>query len=128
MNYIVDTHLLVWAAGEPWKLPAHARSILEVSENTLWVSVVSLWEIALKRSLNRPDFRAEVGPFRAGLLANGYTELPINSRHILPLPALPFHHTDPFDRLLVAQAVAEGMTLLTADRTLARYGAMVLAV
>ncbi len=83
--------------------------------------MASLWEVAIKCALNRPDFRAEPGPLRAGLLANGYNELAVEGRHLLSLTTLPLLHTDPFDRVLLAQAMTEGMILLTSDRALAQY-------
>src|SRR5690554_4754383 len=85
--------------------------------NALWFSVASLWEIAIKRALDRPDFRTDPGTMRAGLLGNGYRELAIEGRHCLALTTLPPIHRDPFDRMLIAQAALEGMTLLTADDT-----------
>ena len=86
------------------------------------VSAVTFWEVAIKRSLNKPDFRSDVGPLRAGLRRNGHFELGIGGTHTLELAKLPMYHTDPFDRLLVAQAKAEGMILLTSDRELSVYG------
>jgi PIN domain nuclease of toxin-antitoxin system len=128
MNYLLDTHLLIWAASNSQKLPKAAADIIIDQDNSLWVSVGSFWEIAIKRSKFGSEFPFEVGPLRAGLLSNGYEELAIETRHVLILQDLPRFHTDPFDRLFVAQATAEGMTLLTADRALAQYGASVRVV
>ena len=128
MNFIVDTHLLIWSAIKSPKLSKKASDVLLDRQNNLIVSVVSLWEIALKRSMNRDSFRYEVGPFRAGLLANGYEELALEGRHLVTFSGLPKHHTDPFDRILVSQAQAESMTLLSADLELAAYGELVLVV
>jgi PIN domain nuclease of toxin-antitoxin system len=122
MDYLVDTHILLWSAIRSPRLSAKAESHLESPRNTLWFSVLSLWEVARKRSKLRGDFVFEVNPLRTGLLANGYAELNIDARHIAAVVDLPPHHTDPFDRLLVAQAKAEGMVLLTSDTTLAAYG------
>ena len=97
------------------------RDRIKDPTNTLHFSVVSLWEIAIKRALDKPDFQVDAAPMRAALLQSGYLELPIVSRHVLALTALPPHHRDPIDRLLVAQAVTEGMTLLTHDARVARY-------
>lgn len=122
MNYLLDTHLLIWAATRNPRLPDEVADIILESTSTLWVSVVSIFEVAVKQSFNRGDFRHQAGQLRAGLLANGYAELPVEGRHAVLVATLPLLHTDPFDRLLVAQAMAEGMTLLTADRQLKRYG------
>lgn len=128
MNVLVDTHLLLWTAAQGKKLSFEARHILSDQRNSLWVSVVSIWEVAIKRSLEKPDFRIDAGPLRAGLLRSGYTELAVESRHVMALVGMPYWHNDPFDRLLVAQAHAEGMVLLTTDRGLAAYGTSVLVV
>jgi PIN domain nuclease of toxin-antitoxin system len=122
VNYLIDTQLMVWAASERRKLSRKAIETLELEDNSLWVSVVSYWEVVLKSAARRGGIQLEVSPFRAGLLQNGYIELPIEARHIFPLAKLPWVHSDPFDRLLVSQAIAEGMVLLTADRALAEYG------
>ncbi len=122
MNYLLDTHIVLWAGFAPDRLSKVAAAILDDSENTLWVSVATFWEVAIKRSLNKPDFKIDVAPLRAGLLRNGYVELSVDGSHTLELSRLPMHHTDPFDRMLVAQARAEGMVLLTADRFLSVYG------
>lgn len=126
MNILLDTHYLLWAAARDQLMSKAADSLINDPANTLWFSVASLWEVAIKRSMDRPDFRTDPGTLRAGLLSSGYLELAVESRHILGLATLPPHHRDPFDRLLVAQAAAEGMRLLTADRRLADYGGPVL--
>ncbi len=89
--------------------------------NTLWVSAVSMWEISIKRALNKHGFQLDVGAFRAGLINSGYEELPMESIHSLSLGTLPLFHSDPFDRMLLAQAISEGMFLLTADHEFASY-------
>lgn len=122
MNYLIDTHLLLWAAFQSARLPAAAHRIMADPAHRLWFSAASIWEVSIKRGLNRADFRVDPGALRAGLLANGYDELAIESRHCLALSALPALHSDPFDRLLLAQAITEGMILLTADHAIAAYG------
>lgn len=122
MNYLLDTHLLIWAALREDMMSAKADRIVKDPANTLWFSAVSIWEVAIKRGLGRPDFTLDPGPLRAGLLANGYQELPMDGRHCLGLGTLPALHGDPFDRMLVLQATAEGMILLTADKQVAAYG------
>lgn len=89
--------------------------------NTLWFSAASLWEITIKRTLGRPDFRVDPHLLRRALLDHGYGELPITGQHALATAHLPPIHEDPFDRLLVAQAEVEGALLLTTDATVARY-------
>jgi PIN domain nuclease of toxin-antitoxin system len=121
MKLLLDTHLLLWAAGEPNRLPARARALIKDPENELIFSAASLWEIAIKRRLGRDDFRVDPRLLRRGLLDNNYCELPVTSEHAVAVDSLPPIHRDPFDRILVAQAMVEGMALLTVDPVLARY-------
>jgi len=125
VKLLLDTHLLLWAAGQPEKLSPAARQLLEAQENELLFSAASLWEIAIKRGLGRDDFHVEPRLLRRGLLDNGYIELPVTSAHAVTLDSLPPIHKDPFDRMLVAQSIAEGVTLLTADPLVAKYPAPV---
>lgn len=126
MKLLLDTHCLLWVAARPDLLSPSALAMIEDPANRLWFSVASIWEVAIKRGLDRPDFRTDPGTLRAGLLSAGYEELAVDGRHVLILSALPTLHRDPFDRILLAQATAEGMRLLTADRRLAAYGGAVL--
>lgn len=121
MKLLLDTHLLLWAAGEPDRLPIAARELMEDADNELLFSAASVWEVAIKRGLNRADFRADARLLRRGLLDNGYVELPIASEHAVAIDSLPSIHRDPFDRILVAQATVEGITLLTVDPQVAQY-------
>ena len=121
MKLLLDTHLLLWAAGSPERLSARARKLLGDARHELMFSAASFWEIAIKRALGRDDFRVEPRLLRRGLLDNGYTELPVTSQHAVSIDSLPPLHKDPFDRLLLAQATGEGITLLTGDAQLARY-------
>lgn len=121
MKLLLDTHLLLWAAGEPKRLSKAARGLLENETNKLLFSAASLWEIAIKRGLGREDFRVDPSLLRRGLLDNGYAELAITSEHAILLDSLPPLHQHPFDRMLVAQAMAEGVMLLTVDPVVARY-------
>ncbi len=123
MRLLLDTHLLLWSAGQPDRLSAEARSLLQDPANDLVFSVASLWEITIKRGLGRADFRVEPRVLRRGLRDHGYIELAIAADHALAVDLLPPLHKDPFDRLLLAQAVMEGITLLTADPLVARYPA-----
>jgi PIN domain nuclease of toxin-antitoxin system len=128
VKLLLDTHVLLWAAGEPDRLSAAARELLLDPQNELLFSAASLWEIAIKRTLGREDFRVEPRVLRRGLLDNGYVELPITSQHAVSIDGLPPVHKDPFDRLLVAQALVEGVTLVTSDTRLLRYPAPVRGV
>ncbi|MBI4534369.1 MAG: type II toxin-antitoxin system VapC family toxin [Candidatus Melainabacteria bacterium] len=121
MKLLLDTHLLLWAAGQPDQLSDTARMLLDDQSNELLFSAASLWEVTIKRGLGRDDFRVEPRLLRRGLLDNGYTELAITSEHAVTVDILPPIHKDPFDRLLVAQALAEGITLLTTDPLVAQY-------
>lgn len=121
MKLLLDTHLLLWAASEPQRIPKSARVLIEDPENEIAFSAASLWEIAIKRSIGRPDFRVDPRVLRRALLDNGYGELAITGEHVIQLDQLPPKHTDPFDRILVAQAIAEGITLLTNDQQLFGY-------
>jgi PIN domain nuclease of toxin-antitoxin system len=121
LKLLLDTHLLLWAAGQPDQLSEVARRLLEDPQNELMFSSASLWEVAIKRGLGRQDFKAEPRLLRRGLLDNGYSELPITSEHAIAVEGLPPLHKDPFDRILVAQALVEGVALLTADPVVAQY-------
>ena len=121
VKLLLDTHLLLWAAGEPKKLSPAARRMIGDKRHTLCFSAASLWEIAIKRTLGRDDFRVDPGVLRRGLLENGYAEVSIDGEHAVAVTVLPLLHKDPFDRILLAQAVVGGMLLLTVDEQLAQY-------
>ena len=121
MKLLLDTHLLLSAAGHAERLSNAAIELIERPDNDLWFSVASLWELVIKRGLGRKDFRVDPRLLRRGLLENGYSELPIASEHAIAVAALPMIHRDPFDRMLIAQAMHEGLTLLTSDRSVAQY-------
>lgn len=121
MKLLLDTHLLLWAAGEPRRLSKRARTLIDNPDNELLFSAASLWEVAIKRGLGREDLKVDARLLRRGLLDNGYSELPIISDHVVATESLPPIHKDPFDRVLVAQATIEGVTLLTIDSLVAQY-------
>jgi PIN domain nuclease of toxin-antitoxin system len=121
VKLLLDTHLLLWASAGSPHLSATAKKLIADSANELIFSVASIWEIAIKHARGLPSFHADPGLVRGSALQNGYTELDITGRHILAIPNLPSLHKDPFDRILIAQAMVEGITLLTADKTIARY-------
>jgi PIN domain nuclease of toxin-antitoxin system len=121
MRLLLDTQLLVWAAMFPERLVDAARALIGDPGNDLLFSAASIWEVAIKSAQQRDNFRVNPRLLHRGLLDNGYTELPITSQHAVTIDSLPPLHKDPFDRLLLAQAIAEGIILLTADAQLARY-------
>ena len=121
MKLLLDTHLLLWATIYPNRLSNKARTLIADMDNELYFSAASLWELTIKRGLGRNDFDVDPRVLCRALLDNGYSELPISSEHAITVGGLPTSHKDPFDRMLVAQATVEGITLLTHDRKLARY-------
>lgn len=125
MKLLLDTPLLLWAAGEPDQLPLAAMAEIENPDNYLVFSAASLWEVAIKRGLGRSDFTVDPRLLRRGLLDNGYHELAITSEHAVAVDGLPPIHNDPFDRILIAQSIVEGITLLTVDDLVAQYPAPV---
>ncbi len=121
MRLLLDTHILLWAAAEPERLPVSANALIEDPGNEITFSVVTLWEVAIKTARGRADFRIDVSSLRRQLLDNGYAELAVSGVHAVALATLPPLHKDPFDRMLVAQALVEGVTLVTTDGTVAKY-------
>ncbi len=128
MKVLLDTHVLLWAAGVQARLTDEARGLIEDPDTELIFSAASIWEVAIKTGLGRDDFRVDARLLRRGLLENGYTELAITGSHAVAVDSLPPLHKDPFDRILVAQARVEGITLLTADPAVASYGGSILKV
>lgn len=128
MKLLLDTHIVLWAAGQPEKLSESARTLLTTPENLLFFSAASIWEIVIKRGLGRDDFKVDPRHLRKMLVVHGYTELPVTAEHAIMIETLPLLHKDPFDRLLLAQARAEGMLLLTVDASVSQYKESVLAV
>ena len=122
MNLLLDTHLLLWAASDPKKIPAKVRTLLLNPGNRLIFSAASLWEISIKRSLKRADFNVDPRRLWRMLQASGYQELNVTAEHTIAVNDLPPLHKDPFDRILVAQARVEGLLLLTSDKIVAKYG------
>lgn len=122
MNLLLDTQLVLWATGQPDKLSAKARRLLLDGENQLVFSAASLWEISIKNALGRADFKVDTRRLWRLLLVHGYRELPVSGEHAIAVETLPTLHKDPFDRMLVAQARAEGLLLLTTDKRVAAYG------
>ena len=121
MHLLLDTHVLLWAAGTPDRLTSQAVVLLQDPENQLVFSAASIWEITIKQGLGRSDFQVQPEVLRRGLVENGYSELAITSTHVMVVGHLPGIHNDPFDRILVAQAMTEGVLLLTADDVVVKY-------
>ncbi|WP_374945563.1 type II toxin-antitoxin system VapC family toxin [Agreia sp.] len=121
MRLLLDTHVVLWAATGSSRLTPRIRTLLETTDNTLVVSAATHWEISMKNSPARPDFDVDLAALRAGLLTNGYMELPGAAAHAVVLAGLPDLHRDPFDRMLVAQALSEGLTLVTGDAKILQY-------
>ena len=121
MRLLLDTHVLLWTIAESRRLSAAARALIGERDNELTFSSVSLWEIAIKAGRGRGDFRLDVSSLRRSLFDNGYAELPMTGAHAVTLSGLPPIHKDPFDRMLVAQAIIEGLTLVTSDPAVAKY-------
>jgi PIN domain nuclease of toxin-antitoxin system len=121
MRFLLDTHLVVWLPVSGPRLTRQARTILNDPENGFLFSAVSLWEIAIKRSIGKLDPGIDPGAIRRELIDMGYEELAVLGQHALAVEGLPWIHKDPFDRLLIAQAIVEGITLLTVGATIARY-------
>jgi PIN domain nuclease of toxin-antitoxin system len=111
----------MWAYDAPGQLSRAAVTLFEDPGNDLCFSAVSIWEAAIKSALQKKDFKVDARDLRRDLINNGYTELPVTSRHAVAVYDLPPIHKDPFDRLLIAQATVEGITLLTADAKIAKY-------
>jgi PIN domain nuclease of toxin-antitoxin system len=129
MRVLVDTHVLIWMATENVaRLSALAINIVGSKDNEVWFSAISILEIAIKQSLGRPDFNLDAAAIRQAFLGIEFKELAVNGVHSAYVARLPTLHRDPFDRLLVAQASVEGMTLITADEQIARYPGPILKI
>lgn len=122
MNLLVDTHVLIWLLAGSSQLPRDVTATLASRRNTLFLSVASTWEIAVKTSLGKLELPPQLDAWLpAEIDAAGLRLLPIDLEHTLGVEALPHHHRDPFDRLLIAQALVDGLTIVTADRVFALY-------
>jgi len=121
MKLLLDSHLLVWLSSSSERLSSIARSLIKNPDNELFFSAASVWELAIKQSSKRTDIHVDAYLLRRGLLNNRYNEVPVTGEHAVTIRTLPLIHKDPFDRILIAQATVEGLTLLTADPVVARY-------
>jgi len=121
MRLLIDTHAILWFQSSDTNLSNQAKSLIINEENTCFISIISLWEIAIKISLNKLTIGMNLDEFHEYLLMNNFEILNLKFSHIQSLHSLPGHHKDPFDRLLIAQAVSEGLTIISADQHFAAY-------
>lgn len=125
MVLLLDTHILLWTLGSPRRLPRDVVAQIESPETTVYFSAVNIWEIAIKTALGKIDFPYSPEDIAQAATATGFIELPISAAHAAKVAHLPLHHRDPFDRLLIAQALLMPAQLLTADSALAPYSELV---
>lgn len=125
MRLLLDTHVFLWVATDSPRLNGEVRKVLE-SASAIYVSSASIWEIAIKARLGKID--ADADQMLAAIEESGFQELPVQGRHAAMVAKLPLHHRDPFDRLLVAQAMTEPLRLVTGDDQLLAYSELVLRV
>lgn len=125
MNIILDTHILLWWLSDDRKLSEEARQLISDIDNIIFISAATVWEMSIKKALGKlkaPDNFEEI------LIENDLEALPINLKHAELAGSLPNHHYDPFDRMLIAQAITENINLLTHDKTLLKYGEIAILV
>jgi PIN domain nuclease of toxin-antitoxin system len=128
VNILLDTHIALWAIADSPRLPPRARELIASPDNAIWVSAASVWEIAIKHALGRGDMPVSGREAQDWFLQSGYRLLPIKAEHAAAVEDLPAHHSDPFDRILIAQALTEPMRLLTHDALVALYGDAIIRV
>jgi PIN domain nuclease of toxin-antitoxin system len=121
VRFLLDTHFVYWIPADDRRISTKLRRLLEDPANEFVFSVVNLWEMSIKRSQSKSAYSVDPRDLRRYMLANRYEELPITGAHAVAIDALPPIHKDPFDRILIAQAIVEGITLLTEDATIALY-------
>jgi len=127
MNVLVDTHVWIWSLADPNRLSPECRRLLSSSRNVIYLSAASAWELAFKAALGKIELPEPVETYVPTRMARqGITALPITHTHALTVSTLPPHHRDPFDRLLIAQAIVERLPILTADAAFDRYGVEVI--
>ena len=121
MNYLLDTHVLIWFSEDNARLPARIKALIEDDQNSIFVSHAAIWEMAIKMSLAKLKTQYSLDQWERVLHENGLTLLPTSFSHYQALLSLPFHHNDPFDRLIIAQAMAEDFTVITHDPKFTAY-------
>jgi len=128
LNLLLDTHVALWAIADSPNLPPKARELIASPKTNVWISSASVWEIAIKHSLGRGDMPISAQDALRYFSESGYRLLPIEAEHAVAVEDLPAHHSDPFDRILVAQALIEPMRLMTHDAMLALYGDTIMKI
>ena len=128
MNLLLDTHVALWAITDSPRLSSEARDIIQAERTVVWVSAASIWEIAIKRALSRVRMPVSSADAMRYFRASGYRVLDIAGEHAAAVESLPPHHQDPFDRILIAQAMVEPMRLMTHDAQVARYSDTVIKI
>lgn len=128
MIYLVDTHVLIWIAVDSPRLSVAARNLLTDPDNQVFFSAISIFEIAVKERLSKQGFEVEASAIRRMMIENDFVELVVTGMHAAHVATLPLIHRDPFDRLLVAQSMFEGFTLMTADERIAKYAGPILKI
>lgn len=128
MNLLLDTHIALWAIADSPRLSKTAREIIESPKSSLWISAATVWEIAIKHSLGRGDMPVSGQDALRYFRESGYRFLPVEPEHAVAVESLPAHHADPFDRILIAQALVEPMRLMTHDSVVARYNDTIIEV
>ena len=121
MKYLLDTHVIIWYFEDSPNLPLKKKEIIDSSENSIYLCSVSLWEIAIKINLNKLKLNLTFSEFLNIIKNNDFDVLQIEDEYLEGLLVLPFIHKDPFDRLILATAIVEGMTLITADEDIHKY-------
>lgn len=128
MNLLLDTHVALWAITDSPKLLQQARELIESPKSSVWISAATIWEISIKHSLGRGDMPVSGHEALRYFRDSGYGFLPVEPEHAAAVEDLPAHHADPFDRILIAQALVEPMRLLTHDAIVASYSDTIIAI
>lgn len=128
MNLLLDTHVALWAITDSPKLPQRARDLINAPKTTVWISAASIWEIAIKYSLGRGDMPVSSRDALRYFVDSGYRFLSVEVEHVVAVEELPPHHQDPFDRILVAQALVEPMRLMSHDASVASYSDSIIKI
>jgi PIN domain nuclease of toxin-antitoxin system len=126
VNYLLDTHSFIWSDSEPEKLSKIVKKVIEDGNNSLFLSVITIWEMQIKVQIGKMTLRKPIEELIKEQEENNIVLLPVNLPHVLKVGELPLHHRDPFDRLLIAQAMVEGFTLLSKDENFSAYPVPVL--
>lgn len=128
MNLLLDTHVALWAILDSPRLSETARALILSPKSTVWISAATIWEISIKHALGRGDMPVNGDTALAWFRGSGYRFLPVEPEHAAAVGDLPLHHADPFDRILITQAIYEPMRLLTSDSIVARYNDTIIQV